>query len=791
MSDDRDFDAIFDRIANRTVTEEDIQILRQLRRAPEGQNVIQIGKYSVNIGEGRDIHIGDKIYQSTDAQTIRTILLDILADKDLIDKTFQRLFPPSASSAVDWDWGMKLLQQKQLPEIRKRLTDTLGRDRILMDVSIEERKLWVNRPLLEADRTLQIDGRDCGTLDANKMLIETFGRDDIKGKFLILGAPGAGKTTALLSLAEQLVEGAISQPRTVIPVIFELSTWRNDNQSIESWLIEQLYDLHGGNRKAKLYEQWLERQVLLPLLDGLDELGLERQKKCTQKLNEFADRYPQMVVCCRVKEFEAVDIKLRNLRGAVCLQSLADSQIQHYFDSLQRPELWEAIQTTPHLQAMLEPTIEGDPGLLRVPLFVKLMADVYDPQQPISSKADLLDKYIDRQLSFDKREIDRRKELDGYEWSYKIVKLEPDWKKTSNNLSWLAQNLQDNKKVDFLIEHLQPSSIKNVRSKHYYKLIFRLIFGIIQDFSFGLKFLILNGLIRCLLSLSNINNRRSFGLISGIFYFGMFTFLVSGFPLGIMIGLFCGIIIGIINGISNNLTIIKPLENFRISMSKRVKEEIFRRSRIWLINGFIYGTVMGILPKLFNGLFSLFSGDLIGIVVYGLALGLNDVIYDLIHRQIIEMMNGLFSGTMTGVISGLVWSLIGGTFTIIDMGKQDLNVRYRPNQGVFNSLKVQISTTAFVFFFIILLSIVYSGSVQCWYCYLGLFVALFVGFMLGGGKACLQHLSLRIVLWQSGLPWNFARFLNYCVERRLLLRVGGSYRFLHRELLDHFAQTNH
>jgi predicted NACHT family NTPase len=342
MSNDRDLDtifAIFDRIAQRTYTEEDLQALRQSFRVLEGQNTVQIGKYIVNITEGRDIHIGDLIYQSTDAETIRAIVLQVLDEKIQIDKTFQRLFAPSESS-VDWDWGMKLLKQKQLPEIRKRLTDTLGRDRILMDVSIEERERWVNRSPLAADRTLQVDGRDCGTLDANKMLIETFGQDDIEKKLLILGAPGAGKTTALLSLAEQLVEGAISQPRTVIPVIFELSTWRNDNQSIESWLIEQLYDLHGGNRKSKLYEQWLERQVLLPLLDGLDELGLERQKKCTEKLNEFAEHYPHLVVCCRVKEFETVDIKLRNLRGAVCLQSLSDLQIQHYFDSLQRPELW-------------------------------------------------------------------------------------------------------------------------------------------------------------------------------------------------------------------------------------------------------------------------------------------------------------------------------------------------------------------------------------------------------------------------------------------------------------------
>lgn len=474
---------IIGRVKAGNYTQEDI--LAIVSEISGGKLVLASGSGSVAISgdasnarivTGNQNIIGDRntvIYiYGTDSEVIQSVV-----DRhSAIDNAFQKLFPPSESSGFDWDWGLKLLKQKQLPEIRKRLTDTLGRDRILMNVSIEEQQNWVNRSPLAADQTLQINGKDCGTLDANKMLIETFGRDDIEGKLLILGAPGAGKTTALLSLAEQLVYGAISQPRTVIPVIFELSTWQNDNQSIQSWLIEQLYDLHGGNRKSKLYEKWLERQVLLPLMDGLDELGLERQKKCTEKLNEFAEHYPQMVVCCRVKEFEAVDIKLRNLRGAVCLQSLSDSQIQHYLGSLKRPELWEAIQTTPSLQAMLEPTTEGDPGLLRVPLFVKLVADVYDPQQPISSKADLLDKYIDRQLSFDKREFDRRKELNEYKWAYKTVKLEPDWKKTCYTLSWMARNLQTDNKVEFLIERMQPSWINSARLQHRYQSFFWIFF---------------------------------------------------------------------------------------------------------------------------------------------------------------------------------------------------------------------------------------------------------------------------------------------------------------------------
>ncbi|MCL1467604.1 hypothetical protein [Argonema galeatum] len=53
---------------------------------------------------------------------------------------------------------------------------------------------------------------------------------------------------------------------------------------------------------------------------------------------------------------------------------------------------------------------------------------------------------------------------------------------------------------------------------------------------------------------------------------------------------------------------------------------------------------------------------------------------------------------------------------------------------------------------------------------------------------CIQHLALRIVFWSNGyIPWNYARFLNYCTERMILQRVGGCYRFIHRLLQEHFA----
>ena len=117
------------------------------------------------------------------------------------------------------------------------------------EIDLEEPQ-QVGRNPLEAVRSLEISGKTAETLDPSRLMIEAFGREDIGGKLLILGAPGAGKTTMLLSLAEQLVVGALQNPQTTIPIVFELSTWKDDGQSIRDWLVEQLYESFGGKRKV-------------------------------------------------------------------------------------------------------------------------------------------------------------------------------------------------------------------------------------------------------------------------------------------------------------------------------------------------------------------------------------------------------------------------------------------------------------------------------------------------------------------------------------------------------------
>ncbi|HII06814.1 MAG TPA: NACHT domain-containing protein [Methanotrichaceae archaeon] len=73
----------------------------------------------------------------------------------------------------------------------------------------------------------------------------------------------------------------------------------------------------------------------------------------------------------------------------------------------------------------------------------------------------------------------------------------------------------------------------------------------------------------------------------------------------------------------------------------------------------------------------------------------------------------------------------------------------------------------------------------------GLSCGLGGGLMFGlafGGLAVIQHFALRFVLSRKGfLPWRLVPFLDYATERIFLRKVGGGYVFVHRMLMDYFA----
>ena len=196
---------------------------------------------------------------------------------------------------------INLLMQQQLSQVDR--ADKQKR------ISLEdiEKKQAESSLILLPEKSLRRNGTST-QLDPQESLFDTFRQ--VGRKLLILGAPGAGKTTTLLKLAKALVEEALQPEQTLIPIIFELSTWKDDRQSIHDWLIEQLKLNY--NIDPKTGAQWLKNAQLLPLLDGLDELGLERQIICVEKINAFVKglAYPHVVVCCRSEEYAEGRVRL-------------------------------------------------------------------------------------------------------------------------------------------------------------------------------------------------------------------------------------------------------------------------------------------------------------------------------------------------------------------------------------------------------------------------------------------------------------------------------------------------
>jgi hypothetical protein len=124
-------------------------------------------------------------------------------------------------------------------------------------------------------------------------------------------------------------------------------------------------------------------------------------------------------------------------------------------------------------------------------------------------------------------------------------------------------------------------------------------------------------------------------------------------------------------------------------------------------------------------------------------------------------------------------------------------MRTRPNQGMISSAKnavIIISVSLLIAFLVQgflsqLISHYLDKDKTARVLATSLSVLIWFSFLQGGGQACVQHVSLRLVLFLSrAIPWDYARFLNYATDQMFLQRIGGRYRFIHKLLQDHFAK---
>ena len=543
---------------------------------------------------------------------------------------------------------------------------------------------------------------------------------------LILGEPGAGKTITLLKLAERLIaktEQDLSQP---IPVVFNLSSWANKKLTIAEWLVEELKDKYQVSKA--LGKTWVEQEQLILLLDGLDEVALNKTRHeervtsgnaCVRALNQFIEEHgnTEIAVCSRIQDYEALSERLK-LRSAICIQPLSSEQVSQYLD--------EAGEQLAGLRTLLQNDSEMK-EFAKTPLILDVMILTYQdcsPEDllnqlgsPEQRKKRLFDKYIERMLQ-------RRSTIQPYS---------PE--QTKRWLISLAKQMNETSQTLFLIEEIQPNWLSKPIFKILYHLGTVLIAGLI---------LVLLITLTSLIALQNIpSNLLVWMLILAA------TILLSP------------------SKIVRFETLIFPWQK-----SARV-----------LCNEIFWGLLTGLTWAFILSIFALLLGS-INII----NIGANDSnkcnnILDLCW-WITSLKWGLGLGLTLGLIDGTRGSEIEKK-TIPNQGiwKSAINSIIL----LFSSWIILVIT----FLTLNQIIPVFNSQSLTELIVTGLRWAVILVVVFGPGKTCIRHLTLRLILYiKNYVPWNYARFLEYAKERIFLQKVGGGYKFVHRMLLEHFARIN-
>ena len=228
----------------------------------------------------------------------------------------------------------------------------------------------------------------------------------------------------------------------------------------------------------------------------------------------------------------------------------------------------------------------------------------------------------------------------------------------------------------------------------------------------------------------------------------------------------------------------------------------------YVISNFL---IEGLIGVLIGGLTGRLVGVLIGMLIGGLIYGLSDILseitlfeqigwswkkayYGLIKRLIVGVILGLIGGLIIWRIEFLIGGLIGGLMYGLIFGLNagtinEVKQKTIPNQGIWNSAKNSIKFGLIYGLIAGVIGWLIGRMIggQIYGLLFGQIYMLAVGLQ-NGGESCIKHFNLRRILYRKGyIPWNYARFLDYASERRLMKKIGGGYIFYHRMLMEHFA----
>lgn len=202
-----------------------------------------------------------------------------------------------------------------------------------LDINLSEKPDAVHNAVTLLLRTMDQPER---LLPTGTSILDAY--DQAEHDLLILGAPGAGKSTLLLELAQQLVERAAGDTEHPLPVLLPLSSWAEKRLPLQDWIIEQLMQIYDIPHRVS--EQWVQKDLILPLLDGLDEMVETARPAAITAINTYHQIHlgVPLVICSRTADYDTVAEHQRLvLQKAVVVQLLTLQQVDAYLLQAGKP----------------------------------------------------------------------------------------------------------------------------------------------------------------------------------------------------------------------------------------------------------------------------------------------------------------------------------------------------------------------------------------------------------------------------------------------------------------------
>ncbi|MGE0085075.1 MAG: TIR domain-containing protein [Desulfococcaceae bacterium] len=558
---------------------------------------------------------------------------------------------------------------------------------------------------------------------------------------LILGEEGSGKTVILLKLANQLL---INNSCIVkgVPVIFHLSTW-NKKQNLLNWLTEELKSKYQIPKKIGIH--LIKNYRIYFLLDGLDEVNESDRTDCIAAINYFIEDIGALGIscCCRLNEYKLLSAKLR-FNKAIYIPNLKYSQILEYINKLgcdtkQAKDLFE------NNNDLL--------NKIKSPLMLNIIIMTFYNCFKISFENNI--KYNQHLKDFTSN---------THIWKCfiksKLINCQFSEKKAMKWLGWLSKNMNIHSKSIFQIEELQPSWLMSRFQIFTYYVVNRLIIG----FLFGVLFLFLLPIYQILFSNHFLLEKGTFTTTNIIITFLfplLFCFLSGIIDFLLLKKKYSNAIPFLIHFIANGLIVLLTIKLFAFT----------------IIPAYFFSVLFGLRSRDRN-----FNNDIHTFELVNLSL-----------KSIFKKF--LFSRMPANGFDAHLISVIIENINIKEIEKTT------PNQGIKLSIRNSIHIGATIGISIAILSYTFSGLGSlgdsyltltriyeiAYSVYFGGIVSIILAICYGGLDS-IQHYVLRLILcYNNFIPLNYIKFLDYMTTLCILQKVGGGYKFLHKNLLDIFS----